>query len=428
MRAGRTPDVNRWSTAKGGPLLLAVLLCAALAWATTHGVRVRPFYAWLAALAPLLWAYRSWAVLLEVCTLPAVVLIARDLGFVNEPVLLLTVVSAMLAWTAWRASCPVALAASALLVGVWAAVFCREDLTVAAAVPLTLTGWQWLVLGLARFDARGQVPTRADLVLASYSGNTAHMTEYFADGMTRGGADVTLHRYHYLEDAPPELEGDAVVVAFPVFGWKPPWPVLDWMLRGMPPGRGKTAYVLYSAAGGPENTAVVARMVLRLRGYRVVGHTWGQYPLSVATFRLGPRALWRWFDTLVPFNPDVVAIRRDGEAFARGLPSGFPPVLWPSPLPLLGLLLDNRWLNRFLYRNHAFRKRCNGCGLCAEYCPVGRLTMVDGRPKAKGTCSLCLGCINHCPTGAMQMWFFSEYGNPYWTRWPKKVVWKRKGE
>ena len=422
------PDVNRWSVPRGEPLLLTVLLCAALAWSITHGIRVRPFWAWCVTLVPILMAYRSWAVLLEVCTLPAVVVIARDLGFDHEPVLLLTVVSAALAWTAWRAVCPVALAASALLVGVWAYAFCLEDLGVAAAIALSLTGWQWLMLGLAHLDRSARPPRQVDLVLASYSGNTAHMTEYFAEGMAQGGAEVTLHRYHYLEDAPPELAGDAVVVSFPVFGWKPPWPVLDWILKGMPPGRGKTAYVLYSAAGGPENTAVVAHLLLRLRGYRVVGHTWGQYPISVATFRLGPKALWRWLDGLVPLNPDVVAIRRDGEAFARGLPSGYPPVLWPSPLPILGLLLDNRWLNRLVYRNHAFRKRCNGCGLCARYCPVGRLTMVDGRPKARGTCSLCLGCINHCPTNAMQMWFFSEYGNPYWTRWPKKVVKKRRSD
>jgi ferredoxin len=159
-----------------------------------------------------------------------------------------------------------------------------------------------------------------------------------------------------------------------------------------------------------------------VRGYRVVGRGWGIYPISVATFRLGPKFFWRWLDTLIPFGWESGDIRALGNSFARGVPAGLPFVLWPSPLPVLGFLVDNRWLNRFVYRNHAYKHRCDGCGICVAYCPVGRLKLVDKRPVATGTCTLCLGCINHCPTGAMQMWFFSEYGQPYWTRFSEYVV------
>lgn len=48
---------------------------------------------------------------------------------------------------------------------------------------------------------------------------------------------------------------------------------------------------------------------------------------------------------------------------------------------------------------------CIGCGLCADYCPLGmcRLTTDGGRKKSV-KCDLCGGapeCVKSCPTGAL---------------------------
>lgn len=58
-----------------------------------------------------------------------------------------------------------------------------------------------------------------------------------------------------------------------------------------------------------------------------------------------------------------------------------------------------------------FRKRCTGCYLCGEVCPVKAIRFVKGAglaavtplvlPSARG-CILCMRCTRVCPTGALQ--------------------------
>jgi NAD-dependent dihydropyrimidine dehydrogenase PreA subunit len=264
-----------------------------------------------------------------------------------------------------------------------------------------------------------------DLVLCSYSGNTAHCAQTFAEGMKRAGAEIRMHRFHHYPEFDTTLEGDALVLAFPVVGWKPPWPMAAWMFFRMPKGRGRPAFMLYSCAGGPENTSLITWIILKFRGWRPVGRAWAVYPNNIVTVRVGPRALYRFLDSLVPFKTEIRNLRNYGERFARGLPSGQPHLVWPLPLFLIGPLTDNKYINIFPYRNYAWRSRCNGCGICIRYCPVGRLTMRDGFPHASGTCALCFGCVNLCPTRSMKLVAWTEYGQVYTPKYPDLIVRKR---
>lgn len=89
----------------------------------------------------------------------------------------------------------------------------------------------------------------------------------------------------------------------------------------------------------------------------------------------------------------------------------------PGSLSLPGFRLPNTWFRKliparladlarpFVWIRPSFNERCSGCGLCAESCPVGALSMENGgRPKLKGElCIECCCCHEICPCKAVVM-------------------------
>ncbi len=54
------------------------------------------------------------------------------------------------------------------------------------------------------------------------------------------------------------------------------------------------------------------------------------------------------------------------------------------------------------WKQFRYDENCTGCGICGKVCPVGNITMEDGRPSWGRTCQLCEGCLNFCPEEAVQ--------------------------
>jgi len=53
-------------------------------------------------------------------------------------------------------------------------------------------------------------------------------------------------------------------------------------------------------------------------------------------------------------------------------------------------------------KNLSVQNSCTGCGICVKVCPMGNISLCDGKPTWGHRCEHCLACYNWCPNKAIE--------------------------
>lgn len=195
-------------------------------------------------------------------------------------------------------------------------------------------------------------------------------------------------------------------IGYPIFLFSIPGYVYGF-IKKLPHGKGRKAFVFATMGGGTFGSEALAALLLRNRGYRVIGAK----PFvaanndAILTGSVAPDApetkssLDKMLDDLSDWVDDLL----DGKAETIKNTTG-----WKLAAAITGLAF------RKLVPFHAFAtpfwflkadRRCNGCGLCERICPVGNIKKSLRKPRFGTRCIFCERCLNLCPQNSIHFLF-----------------------
>ena len=198
-----------------------------------------------------------------------------------------------------------------------------------------------------------------------------------------------------LRHSPPPAERIGLV--FPVYGWGPPALVARFIEKlNTAPNSYIFAVVTY--AGNQGGTLATVRRMLQKRGLELSAG-WGVKMPETFPPLGGAPAPEKQQTINAAAAEKITQIAAELQQSPRGKVETS-AVTWRM-LSRLVYPLFRRFLPRADRFFHADEK-CNGCGICAEVCPVRNIEMIDGKPKWLGHCEQCYACFHWCPQKAVQ--------------------------
>jgi ferredoxin len=250
----------------------------------------------------------------------------------------------------------------------------------------------------------------------SGTGNTLRAAKFAAEYTRKRGADVLLRG---IDNCKPEREigkgADTIIgIMMPTHGFTAPWLMIKFACR-MPRRKYVHAFIIATRAGlkfgkiftpGISGSALfLISLILFIKGYKVRGAMSVDMPSNWLSLHPGMK-----------INNAKAIIRRalpKIERFMKRLHSGekvwltgnlFYEFIWVvllSWISALYLLIGRFFLAKLFFANN----RCNGCGICAEYCPAGAIKMRGRnklRPFWRYNCESCMRCMSFCPRQAVE--------------------------
>ena len=197
------------------------------------------------------------------------------------------------------------------------------------------------------------------------------------------------------------IANDEIYLAYPTQFSNMPYMVRDFINRNKDLWKGKKVFCLTTMGiFSGDGTGCCAR-VLRKYGAQVTGGLQVRMPDAVCDNKMLKKTL-----------EDNKKIVREADAklskAAEGIVSSgkYPQEGLGFFAHLAGLFGQRLW---FYNKTTGYSSKlkisdaCAGCGLCVKNCPMGNLSIKDGKAVSAGKCAMCYRCISSCPKQAVTL-------------------------
>lgn len=240
------------------------------------------------------------------------------------------------------------------------------------------------------------------------TGNSHRAAQWMASTARQAGLTAQVTPINAANPASEIKAGALLGLLYPAHGFTAPWAILRFALA-LPPGRGVQAFTAMPRGAlklgrlhlpGMEGSGnYLVGLILWLKGYQLRGAIGLDMPGSWTALLPGlpPEAVTAMLARMQPrvqsFMADLLAGRTRFECIIEGLLG-----LLLLPVSFMYLIMGRFFLAKMFYAS----ARCNGCGLCAQNCPVRGVVMKRDRPYWTFLCESCTRCMNYCPQQAVE--------------------------
>lgn len=235
-------------------------------------------------------------------------------------------------------------------------------------------------------------------IYLSGTGNTKHCVQKFLSALDSDAKCVPIEDKESIDTI--RNNGD-IVLAYPTQFSNVPFMVKDFVIRNKDLWEGKKIFLITTmGAFSGDGTGCLAR-VLKRYGAIILGGMQIRMPDAVCDSKLLKKSLEEnrriVHEADEKIDKATSDIKQDGKYPKEGL-SFF--------AHMAGLFGQRLW---FYKKTADYNKKlkisdsCIGCGLCASNCPMGNLSIQNGKAVNFGKCTMCYRCISTCPKKAITL-------------------------